>query len=176
MLGFVENIGGRDMELIKLWESDLQKAYVLQNSFLSDENGFVNAAYGYSFDEFIEYVAMRKNRSQGIDLPEGFVPDTVFILVDDESYVGIFNLRHELNEFLREGAGHIGYGITPNFRNKGYATKGLALVLEKAKNIGIEEAYLSVNKNNHASVKAQLNNGAVIHHENDNEYFTRIKL
>jgi predicted acetyltransferase len=164
------------MELIKLWDADVQKAYQLQSSFMENENGFVNAAFGYSFDEFKEYVNMRKEHSQGINLPEGYVADTVFILVDGEHYVGIFNLRHELNDFLRNGAGHIGYAISSDFRKKGYATKGLALVLDKAREIGIEEAYLSVNKDNYASVRSQLNNGAVIHHEDDKEYYTRIKL
>lgn len=55
-------------------------------------------------------------------------------------------MRHKLNETLRNGAGHIGYGISPNYRKKGYATQGLALVLQEAKKIGIDEALLSVNK------------------------------
>lgn len=165
------------MKLIKLWDAELERAYVLQSSFEKNENGFVNNAYGYSLEEFKVYVRNREKSSRGVDLPEGYVPDTVFVLVDDEdNYVGIFNLRHYLNDFLENGAGHIGYGISPLYRQKGYATKGLALVLQKAKEIGIEEAYLSVNKNNLGSIKAQLNNGAIIHHENELEYYTRIKL
>ncbi|SJZ98281.1 GNAT family N-acetyltransferase [Anaerorhabdus furcosa] len=165
------------MKLIKLWEANLEKAYALQSSFEKDENGFMNIAYGFTLDEFKEYVKKREKSSLGIDLAEGYVPDTVFVLVDDEeNYVGIFNLRHYLNEFLINGAGHIGYGISPNYRQKGYATKGLRLVLNEAKKMGIDEAYLSVNKDNQGSIKAQLNNGATIHHEDDKEYYTRIKL
>ena len=74
----------------------------------------------------------------GLNLKEGFVPDTIFVLVDDnENYVGIFNLRHYLNEFLANGPGHIGMGISSKYRRKGYATKGLALVLEEAKKITV---------------------------------------
>lgn len=164
------------MELIKLWEANLEKAYQLQNSFLQEENGFVNVAYGLSLDEFKEYVNLREDYSKGINLKEGYVPDTVYILVDEDEYVGIFNLRHELNDFLRNGAGHIGYAISSKHRQKGYATKGLALVLEKAREIGIDEAYLSVNKDNIGSLKAQFKNGAKIHHEDDKEYYTRIQL
>lgn len=61
-------------------------------------------------------------------------------------------MRHKLNETLRNGAGHIGYGISLIIV-KGYATQGLALVLQEAK-IGIDEALLSVNKNL-GSLKAQ---------------------
>ena len=42
--------------------------------------------------------------------------------------------------------------------------------------MGIDEAYLSVDKDNPGSLKAQLNNGAYIHHEDETEYYTRIKL
>ncbi len=165
------------MELKKIWEADLEKAYELQNSFPEDENGFVNRAYGYSYDEFVQYTEACRRHSEGIDLQEGFVPDTVFILVDDEgNYVGIFNLRHYLNEFLANGPGHIGYGISPKYRRKGYATKGLALTLEEAKKLGIEEAYLSCWKENTGSLKAQQKNGAVIYREDDKEYYTRISI
>jgi len=92
------------------------------------------------------------------------------------NYTGIFNLRHCLNEFLANGLGHIGYGIAPEYRKKGYATKGLALVLEEAKKLGIEEAYFSANRDNIGSVKAQLNNGAVIHKETEEKIYTRIAI
>lgn len=164
------------MKLIKLWEADIEKAYELQMSFDKEDNGFVNAAYGLSFEEYKDYVVKRHNYSLGIDLIEGHVPDTVFVLEDKGNYVGLFNLRHYLNDFLRNGAGHLGYCISKNYRHQGYATKGLGLLLEEAKKLGIEEAYLSVNKNNPYSLKAQLNNGAYIDHEDEDHYYTRIKL
>ena len=46
------------------------------------------------------------------------------MLVDEDVYVGVFNLRHCLNDFLREGPGHIGYCISEKYRGRGYATKG----------------------------------------------------
>lgn len=61
--------------------------------------------------------------------------------------VGLFKIRHYLNDFLRKGAGHIGYGILPEYRGKGYAKKGLVLAIEKCKEIIKEnEIYLSVHK------------------------------
>lgn len=117
------------------------------------------------------------NNSKGIDLPEGHVPGTEYFLWDDNEIVGLFRIRHELNGFLREGAGHIGYGIKKECRGKGYATKGLALIIEKAKEIIKEdEIYMSVHKDNPASLQVQLKNGAYIHHEDDKKYYTRIKI
>lgn len=112
-----------------------------------------------------------------MNLPEGFVPDTVYLLETEGEYVGIFNLRHRLTEGLIHGAGHIGYGISPKCRGKGYAAKGLEMLLEIARKIvPEEEIYLSVHKDNLASLNVQKKNGAYIHHENEAEYFMRIPL
>ena len=62
-------------------------------------------------------------------------------------------------------------------RGKGYATCGLALAVEEARSIIPEdEVYLSCNRNNPASLRVMLKNGAYIHHEDDEEYYTRIPL
>ena len=165
------------MRLIKIWDTDKDRAFILCKSFPENENGFENPVFNIQREDFDEYLIKRKNSSMGIGLKEGYVEDTVYILEDDNNeYVGIFNLRHRLNENLKNGAGHIGYGIASKYRNKGYATKGLALTLIEAKKSGIEEAYLSTNKTNKESLKVQLNNGAYIHHEDDKHYYTRIKL
>ena len=162
------------MELIRVQDSDYRKAYELYMTFDEDENGFVNSVYGYDYDRFLEWIEMKRNWSLGKELPEGFVADTAFVLSVDGEYVGVFNLRHYLNDFLRNGPGHIGYGISKKYRRKGYATAGLKLALGKAREFGIHEAYLSVNRDNIGSLKAQLNNGAYIHHEDDKKYYTRI--
>ena len=166
--------GGKNMELIRVQDSDLKKTYELLMTFEQDENGFINPVYGYDYSQFLEWIEKKRNWSLGKKLPEGFVADTTFVLSDQGEYVGLFNLRHYLNDFLREGPGHIGYGISKKFRGKGYATKGLELTLIKARQIGIHEAYLSVNKDNPASLKVQLKNGAYIHHEDETHYYTRI--
>jgi len=165
------------MKLIELWNANQELAFSLFNSFEADENGFINYAYGMSFDMFKQYIEFKRKNSLGVNLRPGYVPDSQYILIDDDNnYVGIFNLRHYLNDFLRDGPGHIGYGICKQYRHKGYATKGLALTLEKAKEIGIKEVYLSCNIDNEASLKAQLNNGGYIHHKDDLHYYTRINL
>lgn len=166
------------MRLIPLWEADEERAYDLQKSFAPNENGFVNGAYGLSRQAFSEFVQLRKRNSQGLDLPEGHVPDTVYVLEDDsEGYVGIVKLRHRLNDALRQGAGHIGYGIRKEYRGRGYATAVLSLALDEARKIVPEdEIYLSVRKDNPASLKVQLRNGARVDHESGEEYFTRIPL
>ena len=165
------------MKLLEIWNADNDKSYDLYMSFPEDENGFMNPCFGMDRKEFDVYVLRCRDSSQGIGLKEGYVPDTKYIVIDDEgNYAGIVNLRHYLNDFLREGAGHIGYGIRKEYRGRGYAAEALRMVLEKCKEMGIEEVYMSCNKDNIASYKAQLRNGAVLHHESDDEYYTRVYL
>lgn len=62
---------------------------------------------------------------------------------------------------------HNGYCINKNYRGKGYATKGLALAIEKAKQVIKEgEIYFSVH----------IDNAAYIHHSDEKEHYTRIKI
>lgn len=156
---------------------DMEKEYEYITNLPENENGFTNGYYGVSREEFETRVLPGFiNASKGIGLPPGHVAGTKYFLWKDDEIVGLFRLRHELNETLREGAGHIGFGIRKEYRGRGYATEGLRMTMEKAWEIIKEdEIYMSVDKTNPASLKVMLNNGAYIHHENETEYFTRIK-
>ena len=163
------------MKLVEIWLLDNEKSYELYKSFEKDENGFINSCYEMNRQDFDKYVEDCYKHSLGIDLKEGYVPDTKYVVIDDEdNYVGIVNFRHYLNETLENGAGHIGYIIRKEYRNKGYAKKALALALEKCKENNIHEVYLSCNLDNIASLKVQQANGAIIHHKDDKCNYTRI--
>lgn len=145
---------------------------------LPRENGFYNPCCGLDYETFVaKAMPDYFNTSKGVGLRPGRVPETWYFLWDDDRAVDLFKLRHYLNDALRNGGGHIGYGVRKGFRGRGYGTRGLALAVEKARAVIPEdEVYLSVNKDNPASLKVMLNNGATIHHEDELEYYTRIKL
>jgi len=156
---------------------DVEKEYEYITNLPENENGFTNGYYGVSREEFEACVLPGFiNASKGIGLPPGYVAGTKYFLWKDDEIVGLFRLRHELNETLREGAGHIGFGIRKEYRGRGYATEGLRMTMEKAWEIIKEdEIYMSVDKTNPASLKVMLKNGAYIHHEDELEYYTRIR-
>ena len=157
---------------------DIELEYEYITNLPADENGFMNKYSNISYDEF-KNIALPEfiNNSNGINLKPNHVACTEYFLWNDNEIVGLFRLRHYLNDNLKNGSGHIGYQISPKHRNKGYATKGLELIIKIAKEIIPEnEIYLSVNKNNHSSLKVQIKNGAYIHHENEDHFFTRIKI
>lgn len=145
---------------------------------MAPENGFCNACHGMSYEQFVsEGIPRCMKSARGEDLRPERVPETWYLLWDDDRAVALFKLRHYLNDSLREGAGHIGYAVREGERGKGYATSGLALAVEEARRIIPEdEVYLSCHKNNPASLRVQLKRGAYIHHEDDEEYYTRIPL
>lgn len=145
---------------------------------LPSENGFGNDGHGLSYDEFVDgFIPHCERYAKGIDLKPGHVRQCCYILFEDETAVGLFKLRPALNDALRHGAGHIGYGIRQSCRGRGLGKAGLALLLDIAAPLfDADEAYLSVNKTNPASLHVMLANGAYIHHEDENKYYTRIPL
>lgn len=156
---------------------EIDQEYEFISNTPYEENGFINNDFSVTKEEFKNIVLPKYiDNSKGINLPEGYVPQTVFFLWDNDQIVGLFRIRHYLNDFLRNRHGHIAYGIKKEFRNRGYATKGLKLAVDEARKIIKEdEIYLSVHKTNPSSLRVQLKNGAYIHNEDENEYYTRIK-
>ena len=86
------------------------------------------------------------------------VPNLTFFLVreKDNKIVGMINIRLILNSNLKKSGGHIGYGIRPSERRKGYNKINLYLGLKVLKQYGVKEAMLSCKKDNIASSKTMI--------------------
>lgn len=111
---------------------------------------------------FKQMVQSLLDNEKGVNLAEGWVPDSTYWLVNhDRRIVGAVNIRHQLTERLLNSGGHIGYGIRPSDRRKGYATKLLALSLEKAKELGLNKVLVVCDKTNLGSLKVIVNNGGI---------------
>ena len=66
--------------------------------------------------------------------------------------------------------------MLPEYRGKGYATKGLKLLIQEVSDrLPEDEFYLRVNKDNIASQKVVLENGGYIHHTDSTKVYMRIK-
>lgn len=98
----------------------------------------------------------------GTRIPEGFVPSSTFWLVDETELIGVSNLRHFLNEKIRHCGGHIGLGIRPSYRGRGFSNILMALTIEQGRKRGIDELYIHCHKDNHASARMIMNNGGVL--------------
>lgn len=79
--------------------------------------------------------------------------------------------------------GHIGYGVVPAKRGRGYATRALALLLPEARKEGLDEVRLTTDTDNLPSQKVITNNGGTLverfvqsHHGGGEALLWRISL
>ena len=109
------------------------------------------------FAAWVERLARMRDRS--VPPPEGFVHATTWWVVEDGEVCGSIQLRHELNDFLLEAGGHIGYGIRPSRRRQGLATWALAAVLDEARALGLTRVLVTCDDANAASARTIERNG-----------------
>ena len=121
------------------------------------------AIFKNDYDDFEYYL----NNLEISTTDDGFVPDSTFFCLDEDrdTIVGAVNIRHYLNEYLLKYGGHIGDGIRPSERRKGYATKMISLALEECKKLGMDKVLLVCDKDNIGSVKSIINNGGILENE-----------
>ena len=119
------------------------------------ENGFYNPASLEnlsSLESFKSWLTIKENESLGINLKEGYVPQTIYFIMEGEEIIGLGKIRHYLNENLLIRGGHIGLGISSSYRSKGIGTRSLELLLEEAFNsFGISNVLLTNSETNIAS-------------------------
>src|SRR5690242_16868374 len=141
----------------------------LAAAYLDMVNEFEAAGEGYGWNDielarrdFAAFVDDLRNESLGIGLPPDIVPQTTYVLLDREGRaLGEIRFRWRLTPPFERHNGHIGYNVRPTQRGKGYATRMLALVLDKARALGLERVMLPVRDENLASVCVIVKNGGV---------------
>ncbi|MGO5073499.1 GNAT family N-acetyltransferase [Clostridium sporogenes] len=116
------------------------------------------------FDEWLELV--KNNSNEKTVSPDWVVSSTFFALrKSDSKIIGMIDIRHTLNDFLKIYGGHIGYSVRPTERCKGYATQILKRGLKYCKTIGLDKVMLGCYKDNLPSRKTIINGGGVLERE-----------
>lgn len=107
--------------------------------------------FGLNFrqdEPFADFVARHRLMARGLELAEGLVPATFLVAIADDEIVGRVSIRHELNDFLRNEGGHIGYGVLRPFRRRGYATQMLTQSLTIARSLGVDQVLVTCDDDN----------------------------
>ncbi len=126
----------------------------------------ISASLGLPASEYSDWIdKIHRNASVG---DEEWGKSLLYLCYDNNKLIGLLSIRYELPENLVEVYGHIGYGVRPSERNKGYATTMLAYALSVCKEKGMDKALLGCYKDNLASAKTIQKNGGMLVEENDN--------
>ncbi|MFZ1017384.1 MAG: GNAT family N-acetyltransferase [Candidatus Cybelea sp.] len=124
-----------------------------------DEIGLYTGFYEEAWHGFDAYRTMLERLSAGGWPRPEIVPGETYFLMDGERIVGEIYLRFGLTEVLERDGGNVGYQIRPSARNRGYATKGLRLALDRLNGVGFAQALLTCAEGNAASIRVIEKNG-----------------
>ncbi len=141
-------------EMIDEWKADQEQNHT---------NGSPWAIFKNDYHDFDHYLAHLEIKAA----TENRVPDSVFFLLDEERdrLLGAVNIRHYLNDALLREGGHIGDGIRPSERGKGYGTELVRLALIECRKLGIDRVLMVCDKDNVASARTIQKNGGVLENE-----------
>ena len=116
----------------------------------------------HDFDNYLNEMIKQETLKE-----DNHVPATTYFALDLDRniFVGAINIRHYLNERLLKDGGHIGDGIRPSERRKGYATEMIRLALPICKELGIDKVLMVCYKDNIGSQKSIVNNGGILENE-----------
>lgn len=116
-------------------------------------------------NNFGKWLELRTQKENKVKLPTGElverIPTDYYWLVNDEMFIGEIAIRHWLNDFTKEYAGHIGYFIRKEMQQKGYGTKMLSLALPRAKQLGLKKVLITAKNTNIGSIKVIKANGGI---------------
>lgn len=177
MLQSMKEVSLMICELRKLSIDDGRDVYEFLQNLDRESNGFINSAYGMTWDEFRGWLERSAREAERKEIDDGWrVPQTIYWLIVDGEVVGFGKLRHFLTDRLRVEGGHIGYAIAKEARGRGYGKLLLAGLLREAKAIGIERALVTVNNSNTASIRTAVSCGGVIEQVGEERHYIWFNL
>ena len=141
--------------------NDKKPAIQAQQELALDNFTFLLNSFDVN-EPWANYIKRVNSANREENLPVGYVPATFLVAEVDGQIVGRVSIRHRLNEILQKEGGHIGYGIRPEFRRRGFATEILLGALEIARALGIEKALVTCDDANIASGKVIEKCGGVL--------------
>ena len=110
-----------------------------------------------SYDEWLEKIEKAV---------AGAIPSYTFFAIrkSDKKLIGTINIRYPYEDYIKT-YGHIGYGVRPSERKKGYATMMLKIALDFCRESRLERVLITCDKSNVGSFKTIMKCGGVFERE-----------
>jgi predicted acetyltransferase len=141
----------RELRLRPLRADDEAAVRAAQQAMAAD--GFEFALHLAPETPWADYVAMLARQQQGLGLAPDRVPTTFLVAEVNGEIVGRVSIRHRLNDRLLANGGHIGFGVLPQHRRRGYATAMLRQGLIIARASGVDRVLVTCDDDNVGSAR-----------------------
>lgn len=169
----VYNLDIDKIKLIKPTEENEEQIIEYKKEHFENGETQIHASSKWDkLDKYEDWLKLLEDCSKKETVPQDWTVATQFLGIreKDNKIIGMINIRHELtNDFLRNYAGHIGYGVRPSERKKGYVTQMLKQALIYCKEeLNLEKVMISCEKENEGSRKTIINARGIL----DREYKT----
>ena len=127
--------------------------FVKYKSAINGSGGMDKIYAGYTFEDALDRCLKKENEEYANSINK--CPGKTFLLIreSDNKIVATLNLRWNLNEEMLKFGGHIGYGVRPLERRKGYAKINLYIGLKEAQKLGLKRVMIGCGVDNLGSNK-----------------------
>ena len=155
-------------------EGSSQLMITLRRPAPDDEDAFLKARSAVPADNptflrdyrqdmtYVDFLRVLEDHRAGRGLPPDVAPSSFLFAFDHGRIVGRASIRHRLTPQLGKIAGHIGYAVLPEFRNRGYATQILQASVRFAHNeLRLDRVLVTCDDDNAASIRVIEKNDGV---------------
>ena len=155
---------------LRLMKPDLRHKDLLMNYKREFEanNEILHGSAGLEhFNDFREWLGYLRDNEDHRTVRDDRVPSETYIVirVTDGALVGMIDIRRELNDYLYQFGGHIGFSVRKDLRGRGYATEMLRQALSVCKANQMDKLLITCAKGNMGSAMAIMHNGGLLENE-----------
>jgi predicted acetyltransferase len=140
MLGLVHS----DLRLRPLRSEDEEPARAAHDE-LGDYAFFLDYDGRESWTDFVDRLQRQR---QGIDIGPNRVRAAFLAAWVGDQIVGRSSIRFDLDEYLAQAGGHVGYAVLPSHRRHGHATEILRQSLVIARSEGVDDVLVTCDVDN----------------------------